>query len=141
MLTTFLMTWAFADWLDASHLGDAWVLSSVAVLPCAVVLFLSRYGGQLGCPVRDFRSAYRYTDLISMIAYFVLWQLYSVLHAGDAAPFDYIPVLNPLELAGILCLAEMTTRGLAQSQAGHEFSARALVRLIAGLGFVRCTIS
>ena len=76
-----------------------------------------------------------------MIAYFVLWQVYSVLHAGDAAPLDYIPVLNPLELTGILCLAAMTTWGSAQSQAGHEFSAHTIVRLIAELGFVRRTIS
>ena len=47
LLSTFLLTWALANWLDSTQLCDAWVLASTAALPWMVILLLSRFGRSL----------------------------------------------------------------------------------------------
>ena len=96
------VTWV-ADQLASG--ARTWPMASWGLMPAAVLLALAGIGDRLRWPVRQHPEAYFGTAGLGLSAYLIGWTIVSAGWAGDPAPLPYWPLLNPLDITGLIALA------------------------------------
>lgn len=92
-------------WVDVALQGQGvWALSSLALVPAALVVLLLRRGERLQWPVARWLATYQGEALLPVIGLMLGWSLFAMLSKGDPWPLPYMPLLNPLELSQLLVL-------------------------------------
>tara|TARA_R110002050_G_scaffold9504_2_gene33450 strand:+ start:24320 stop:27016 length:2697 start_codon:yes stop_codon:yes gene_type:complete len=95
-----LATWAVEDWVDSIYvLSSTWVSSTVGLMLALVAWSLMNWGHKLTWPVQQFPRAYYSFGLLPIMLALLFWQSFAAIKAGTPSPFQYIPILNPLDLA------------------------------------------
>lgn len=93
-------------WSVEQHLpaGSAWQAVGWLVVPLALSAALSARRWHGRWPMGAFPVAYRCVAALPWMMVLLGWWLWSLSHAGLAAPLPYVPLLNPLELAQALTM-------------------------------------
>ncbi len=92
-------------WVDTAMQGQGvWALSSMALVPAALVVLLLRQGERLRWPVARWLTTYQGEALAPVVALLLGWSLFAVVSKGDPWPLPYLPLFNPLELSQVLVL-------------------------------------
>jgi uncharacterized membrane protein len=96
-----------AGWAVEQLTGVARVWSMIcwAIIPCGAFLLLLRLGRGEFWPVGRYKSSYLGAGGVLPAFGLVLWMIFSFSVAGDPSPLPYIPLLNPVELVGIVAIA------------------------------------
>ncbi|MFT4581817.1 MAG: putative membrane protein [Gammaproteobacteria bacterium] len=112
-----LVTWELCAFVSTtSELGDSWVFACPAVVGSAFVVLLISWGRRIAWPIRAFETSYlrRGPQLIAL--YVGVWLISSTMEVGSPAPLSFVPVLNPIELSGLLCLLVMLMPHLSNTR-------------------------
>lgn len=102
-----------AAWAAAAAVGGLvpeshiWGASMWAVMPAAAVLALIFAGRRLAWPVAANARLYATIVPLGPAAAVAGWVVWACTQSGDPAPLQYMPIVNPLELAQILGLATL----------------------------------
>ncbi len=116
-------------------LGAGWRHAAI-VLPLIVMLLLAlRVPRALAWPVGDGFARYRPVVSGSLAVVLALAFVGGLFDAGASAPLPFLPVLNPLELAGIGALAGFAA-WLRSADAGGFAQARSLLLAAAAFAFI-----
>lgn len=100
MFIALLFTWAVENWVDSIQtLSSTWVTSSIGLMLTLVAGLLMHWGYRLTWPVQEFPRAYYSLGLLPVMLALVIWQIIVTTEAGNPSPFNYIPILSPLDLA------------------------------------------
>ncbi|MFW2367630.1 MAG: DUF2339 domain-containing protein, partial [Desulforhopalus sp.] len=83
----------------------AWSMICWGLLPAGALLLLLRLGSGKTWPVGKYPEIYLGVGSVLPAIGLCCWLMLSFAMAGDPQPLSYIPVLNPVELTGILVLA------------------------------------
>jgi uncharacterized membrane protein len=79
-----------------------WPLIGWAVMPGLILLILSLRGQQIRWPVAAHMQTYLGIAALPLALFMLLWSLFTNLNSdGNPYPLDYLPLLNPLDLAQI----------------------------------------
>jgi uncharacterized membrane protein len=102
-LWTALATWELAWWIDRLvEGGTVWPLIACAVVPCAVLAFLTLRGLRVAWPIAAWRDAYLAAGAAPLALFLAVWWLaVNFVSDGDPAPLPYVPFVNPLDVAQI----------------------------------------
>jgi len=95
------MAWAVGQ---GAGLSAVWPMICWALVPIAGLFLVTRLAKGTLWPVGKFRDSYLGVGGIFPAIGLVLWILVSFAVAGDPAPLAYLPLVNPLELSGILAI-------------------------------------
>ncbi len=93
-------------WLIKTGTGltGVWPVICWAIIPVLGLLMIIHLEKTISWPFGEFSNYYLGRGSLFLIAYLVLWILYSLSLAGNPTPLPYLPVLNPLELTAIFVL-------------------------------------
>ena len=106
MFIALVTTWAVADWVESiQSLSSTWVTSTIGFTLTLVAWSLMRWGHKLTWPVQQFPRAYYSLGLLPIMLALLIWQIFAMTTAGNPSPLNYIPILNPLDLAQGLAVA------------------------------------
>jgi len=90
--------WLLTQYLSAFH--GSWRMVVWGALPAAMILAVCLGSQRPSWPLQRHRRAYLHTALIPLALYLSAWTLYANIHGdGSNPPLDYLPLLNPLDLA------------------------------------------
>ncbi len=95
------MAWAVGQ---VAGLSAVWSLICWALVPSAGLFLVIRLAKGTLWPVGKFRDSYLGVGGILPAAGLVFWTFSSFAVGGDPAPLSYLPLVNPLELSGILAI-------------------------------------
>lgn len=95
-----------AAWAVRQVLGlsSVWSMICWALVPSGGLFLLMRLAGGTLWPVGKFPAVYLGLGGIVPAAGLLLWVFTSFAVAGDPAPLPYLPLVNPLEMTGILAV-------------------------------------
>jgi uncharacterized membrane protein len=129
-------TWETAWQINTAGLGQAWVTAAYALIPAAVLGFVSAARARAMWPFAEHYDAiYRGIALGPVAAWLGLWMIYAnATPPGAMAPLPYLPVLNPLDIAHIAVFAALWR--WSRTFDAHELSTSMNVPVFAGLAFV-----
>ena len=101
-------------------LSDIWTLICWALLPSLTILLLLYLGRGSFWPIG--KHAFVYLGLGSVLPAFglIFWTLVSFSVAGDPAPLVYIPLVNPVELAGLVVIIILVLWVLSRKNCGYS---------------------
>jgi uncharacterized membrane protein len=85
-------------------LAKVWSVICWALVPSGGLFLLMRLAGETLWPVAKFRPSYLGTGGLLPATSLCLWMMISLSIAGDPAPLPYLPLVNPLEMSGILVI-------------------------------------
>jgi uncharacterized membrane protein len=85
-------------------LSSVWSIICWALVPSGGLFLIMRLAGGTLWPVGKFSTAYLSLGGLLPAGGLVLWIFVSFAATGDPAPLPYLPVLNPLEVTGILVI-------------------------------------
>jgi len=113
ILSAWLLTW-LASWELAFNIGriaggrGSWHAIGWALVPVLVLAGLPRVLPHVPWPLRRHRQTYLRYVSGGIAVYLAGWSIVtSLMLPGDAYPFAFLPVLNPLDLAAALVLAAL----------------------------------
>ena len=95
------VAWAVGQ---VAELSAVWPMVCWALVPIAGLFLVRRLAQGAVWPVGKFRRSYLGVGGMLPAACLVFWILVSFAAAGDPAPLPYLPLVNPLELSGILAI-------------------------------------
>ena len=127
------LAWREVLWLSERSLSSTWSYSAAALVPACVVWTLATFGSRLEWPVQRYREVYLGAGLLPLVIGAVAWVLGAGFLADDPRPLDYVPLLNPVEMAqaiSLLALFQWCSTDVVD--ASNEFRGRTL----GFLGFV-----
>lgn len=87
-----------------SGLNQIWSFCCWAIVPSGGLLLLLYLGGGVSWPVGKYASAYLGAGYVLPAFGLVLWTIVSFSVAGDPFPLIYIPLINPVEISGLIVL-------------------------------------
>lgn len=92
--------WEAAWWMgELIRGGEVWRLIGWALVPLALLSWLTDRGERVAWPVFRFLRAYLVEGAIPLAAFLWLWMVHANFTSrGDAAPLPYLPLINPLDL-------------------------------------------
>lgn len=95
-----------AGWAVEQLTGVAkvWSMTCWAIIPCCVFLLLFRLGRGNSWPVGRYQSSYLGAGGVLPALGLVLWTIFSFSVSGNPSPLPYVPLLNPVELVGIVSI-------------------------------------
>jgi uncharacterized membrane protein len=106
MFVALIITWAVENWVDSIQILSAtWATSAIGFMLSLIAWSLMRYGHKLTWPVQHFPHAYYSLGLLPIMLALLFWQISASTTAGNPSPLNYIPILNPLDLAQGLAVA------------------------------------
>lgn len=85
-------------------LSTVWSWVCWVLVPIGGLFLLMHWPNLTLWPVGTFRSAYLGVGTIPLAAALCIWIVASFTFAGNPGPIPYVPVINPLELFGILAI-------------------------------------
>ncbi len=89
---------------QVAGLSKVWQMICWALVPSGGMFLLMHWPWRTLWPVGKFRSAYLGAGGIPPAVGLGLWVLASFTIAGDPAPLPYLPLVNPVELTGVLAI-------------------------------------
>jgi uncharacterized membrane protein len=106
MFIALIITWAVEGWVNSINvLSSTWGSSAIGFMLTIVAWSLMRWGHKLTWPVQHFPRAYYSLGLLPIMLALVFWQVFAMTTAGNPSPLNYIPIINPLDLAQGLAAA------------------------------------
>tara|TARA_R110002096_G_scaffold5159_2_gene24082 strand:- start:2967 stop:5639 length:2673 start_codon:yes stop_codon:yes gene_type:complete len=138
-LFIFLVTWSAACAVGQMRdLHDTWMIATAGAVPAVIIILLHRCRHVLLWPLGAFESAYCGAGVLPIIVAMLAWLCVSAGSPGDPAPLAYLPLLNPLDLAGMLVLAAATGWYARLPPAGlrRTLPAGFAVAVLSGIGFI-----
>jgi len=138
-LFIFLATWSAAcavGQIRDPH--DTWMIATAGAVPAVIIVLLRRCKNMLSWPLAAFESSYCGAGVLPIIIAMLAWQCVSAGSPGDPAPLTYIPLLNPLDLGGMLVLAVASGWYVRLPPAGlrRAVPAGLAVAVLSGVGFI-----
>lgn len=113
--------------------GEGWQLAAFALPPALVLALLAQRARSDKWPLSQWRTAYLLWAAAPLAGALALWSAaVQVVGNGDASPFRYLPLLNPLDFVLIISLAAIAW-WLQRAADVLERSAGPLVRLQAAV--------
>ncbi|PHV12267.1 DUF2339 domain-containing protein [Chitinimonas sp. BJB300] len=98
-----LLVWTLADSASRVGNGSAWPWAGAMVAFGLLLAGLASRALQLRWPARRYRLTYRWHAPLPIAGLgFILLLIAPWASSGDAAPFTYLPLLNPLDLGCVL---------------------------------------
>jgi uncharacterized membrane protein len=100
-LVCVLATWEFG-WQIRHFIGSAgsWLIISRGLVPALALLALAQFGDLFSWPVRRHEETYFTLAAVPLAVWSLFWIIYvSLTDPGDPAPFSWLPLLNPLDVA------------------------------------------
>ncbi len=95
-----------ADWAmsQLSGLGEVWSMICWALIPSSGLLLLMHLGKGVSWPVGKYASFYLGEGGVIPALSLLLWTIISFSAAGNPVPLPYVPLLNPVELSGLVVI-------------------------------------
>lgn len=95
-----------AAWIvgQVAGLSAVWPMICWALVPSGGLFLLMRWAGGTLWPVAKFRDSYPGAGGILPAVCLGLWIFASFTVDGDPAPLPYVPIMNPLEMTGVLTI-------------------------------------
>ena len=90
-----------------SGLGEVWSMVCWALIPSGALLLLLHLGKGNSWPVGRYASVYLGLGGVLPVFGLLLWMTLSFRVGGDPLPLAYIPLFNPVELAGLVVLVTL----------------------------------
>ncbi len=78
---------------------DNWGFAAWGVLPALMLVLVLRLEPHLRWPLQRFSTLYKVNAQLPVAGAVLLWVLSACLRTGDPYPLDFLPLLNPLDLA------------------------------------------
>lgn len=100
-----------ATWQVDHHVrgADTWPLMMTGLIPTLFLLIIYRYGHTISWPVAQHKTQYQAVAVkpiaLGIWAWFILMNVYN---DGRAAPLEYLPFLNPLDIVLAIQLLALT---------------------------------
>jgi len=111
------------EWLAETNTvrHSAWALSSIIVVPAALILMISSRRADDIWPVSEHTAAYRKGTVMPLVAVAGLWSLYiNFEEAGASDPLPYLPFLNAIDLAHIFAGFAVVSAWMALKRSNLE---------------------
>ncbi len=97
--------------------GGSWPLIAWAVVPCILLLLLTRFTSRIQWPLNQHAQTYLGIGGAVLAVCLWLWSLFSnFTSTGDPSPLPYVPLLNPLDVAQALVLITLIIWALKMKQ-------------------------
>lgn len=110
-----LVSWE-SSWQAGVHAAGVWSDLPWGLVSALVIWLLSRSPPRPSWPVARHLDEYRVLAALPLIAWLALWSVYiNVSSDGDPLWLPYLPVLNPLDVAILLCLLAAASGWLSLS--------------------------
>jgi len=127
-LVAALAVWE-AHWLVDRAADGVWPLAAVLALAAALVLATLRAASAVSWPFAAHARAYVEAGCGAVVAALALSTLsLNLASSGDATPLDYVPLVNPLELASVLAVLALLAWLAALGRHNAAFAAAAQSR-------------
>ncbi len=110
-LLTFIVSWEAAWGINKLVQGQGtWPLIAWALMPGLLLGGLSLQGHRVQWPIAAHQKFYLGTAAMPLAVYLWLWSLLSNISSdGNPYPINYLPLINPLDLAQILVFLVLAT--------------------------------
>ncbi len=96
-LFSYEASWQLNHWVAGSY---TWKMIPWGLAPMLMVMAVLKYGQLLAWPVGRFHAQYTTFILAPVMIYLLGWgMLVNLTSRGDPWPLEYLPVINPLDLA------------------------------------------
>ncbi|MFZ1293890.1 MAG: DUF2339 domain-containing protein, partial [Pseudomonadales bacterium] len=95
-----LVCWSL-DWsigIAMPHAGN-WAFAVWGAVPALMLVLILRLEHRVPWPLQRFRTLYIANAQLPVAGAVLVWELGACLRAGDPYPLDFLPLLNPLDLA------------------------------------------
>lgn len=102
VLLSFEASWAVSL---IPGIAEIWTRICLLIVPCGSILLLLKLGRTSLWPVGKYASLYLGIGAILPALIILVWTIFSIGLAGDPSPLVYIPLFNPVELAGFMGMA------------------------------------
>ena len=91
------------------HGADTWPLIMTGLIPTLFMLLMYRYGQNISWPVAKHQTQYQATAIKPIaIGVWVWFVLMNIFNDGRAAPLEYLPFINPLDIVLAIQLLALT---------------------------------
>ncbi len=117
-------------------LAKVWSTICWALIPSGGLLLLISPAGQKAWPVASFRDSYLGPGGLVPAMSLGCWLVYSLSLAGDPPPLPYLPLVNPLDLSGILIVFTLSLWVLKCRRSDSAVSALAERVAFGGIGIL-----
>ena len=105
LLAVLLLQVEVQYWVHRVLISPWWAsLAVLLVLPCVIYTLFTQWDKFPENFRRDYARVYLVQGCGTICFFLLFWFVRTLLKVGNPAPLPYIPLLNPLELAEILCL-------------------------------------
>lgn len=99
------------NWLGLQYVEEssAWRYAGQALGPIAIIFIVSEYKNLISWPIAKFHQIYLHWGLIPIALCSWYWLFYTNwFNNGTAAPLNYLPLFNPLEIVQLLTLTVLS---------------------------------
>jgi uncharacterized membrane protein len=100
-------------------LSDIWSFSCWALIPSGAMLLLLYLGRTVFWPVGRYASVYLGVGSVVPAFGLVSWTIVSFSVAGDPLPLAYIPLVNPVEISGLIVLVTLVLWQFSRQNNGY----------------------
>jgi uncharacterized membrane protein len=119
-LLAVILSWEVGWQIDHYVEGRrVWPLIAWALVPGTLIAVFAARGDRLGWPVSARRHAYLYAGALPLVVFLLAWIVFVNFRSdGDPAPLQYVPLLNPLDIAQAGALLALVTWYLGVKRLG-----------------------
>ena len=104
-VTAFIALWVVVDVVDGLMPSNVtWLASSSGLILALTALVLLYIGKKVTWPIGRYPNTYYIVGLAPVMLILVLWQFASNTEAGTPVFFNYLPVINPLDITQAIVL-------------------------------------
>jgi uncharacterized membrane protein len=119
-----------------SGLGDIWMVICWALVPSGALLLLLHLGKTTSWPVGRHAPCYLGMGGVLPAIALLAWMLVSFTLTGNPLPLPYLPVLNPVELSGLIVIVTLVLWVINRKNKGYRLRFLPEKRSFWGLGIL-----
>jgi uncharacterized membrane protein len=139
-LASGLLAWEAAWQLRMVWPQSGWSFAAWGAVPAVALALLVRFGARFA-PWGENFSAFRSLSLGPLAVYAVLWSLMSSANPSNSAPWIYLPLANPVDLAQIAALFALHAWWRADTAPDADSNRRgAVLASVAGFVWINCIV-
>ena len=139
-LATGLVAWECAWQLRMEFPQTGWSFAAWGAVPAIALVLLTRFGARFA-PWGENFGAFRSLGLGPLAVYGVLWSLLSSANPSNVAPWIYLPLANPVDLAQIATLLALRAWWRADAAPDVDSMRRgAVLAAIIGFAWLNCIL-